>query len=213
MADARRKRPTQAACGCAAPAKPRYTLPSAREARGVLLAELRRHGFGRTADAYERGEIREKQVASRVGCIGQRAERNGERVRAKIARGVMLLASYLHEGKHERAASPDALRVFWSHYERVHGAGGKYPLRENPERPSAPAEWIVAYQMVPREPWRFRVPAGSRGALNPFAAIKMSQDEAEALAVKLRAIYAPFGGNAQMRLAPDLPPNLRRRAR
>ena len=83
---------------------------------------------GRTADAYARGEIREKQVASRVGCAAQRAEKRGERMRAKIARGVMLLASYLHEGKHTRDASGDALRVFWSHYERVHGEHGKYPL-------------------------------------------------------------------------------------
>jgi len=100
-------------------AKPRYTLPTAKQAR---------HGYGRTADAYARGEIREKQVASRVGCAAQRAEKRGERMRAKIARGVMLLASYLHEGKHQRDASPDALRVFWSHYERVHGEHGKYPL-------------------------------------------------------------------------------------
>lgn len=108
--------------------KPRYTLPTAKQARDVLLAELYRHGFGRTAAAYARGEIREKQVASRVGCAAQRAEKRGERVRAKVARGVMLLASYLHEGKHARGASSDALRVFWSHYERVHGEHGKYPL-------------------------------------------------------------------------------------
>lgn len=114
------------------PPKPRYTLPTAKQARDVLIAELYRHGYGRTAEAYARGEIREKQVASRVGCAAQRAEKRGERMRAKIARGVMLLASYLHEGKHTRDASPDALRVFWNHYERVHGAGGKYPLRENP---------------------------------------------------------------------------------
>lgn len=116
--------------------KPRYTLPTARQARDVLIAELYRHGYGRTADAYARGEIREKQVASRVGCAAQRAEKRGERMRAKIARGVMLLASYLHEGKHTRDASGDALRVFWSHYERVHGEHGKYPLRENPARAS-----------------------------------------------------------------------------
>ena len=108
--------------------KPRYTLPTAKQARDVLIAELYRHGYGRTADAYARGEIREKQVASRVGCAAQRAEKRGERMRAKIARGVMLLASYLHEGKHTRDASGDALRVFWSHYERVHGEHGKYPL-------------------------------------------------------------------------------------
>lgn len=112
-----------------APRKPRYTLPTAKQARDVLIAELYRHGYGRTAEAYARGEIREKQVASRVGCAAQRAEKRGERMRAKIARGVMLLASYLHEGKHTRDASPDALRVFWSHYERVHGEHGKYPLR------------------------------------------------------------------------------------
>ena len=120
--------------------KPRYTLPTAKQARDVLIAELYRHGYGRTADAYARGEIREKQVASRVGCAAQRAEKRGERMRAKIARGVMLLASYLHEGKHTRDASGDALRVFWSHYERVHGEHGKYPLRENPSLSTAVAD-------------------------------------------------------------------------
>jgi hypothetical protein len=108
--------------------KRRYVLAGALDARNVLLAELRRHGFDKVARAYAAGEIREKQVASRVGCTAEAAARRGDRDRAKMARGVMLLASYLHEGKHDRPASPDALRAFWSHYERVHGRGGKYPL-------------------------------------------------------------------------------------
>jgi hypothetical protein len=108
--------------------KPRYTLPGARAARTMLLAELRRHGFDKVARAYAAGEIREKQVASRVGCAAEGAARRGDRAREKVARGVMLLASYLHEGKHARPASADALRTFWAHYDRVHGPSGKYPL-------------------------------------------------------------------------------------
>lgn len=110
------------------PAKPRYTLPGAQAARRVLLAELRRHDFDKIARDYAAGEIREKRVASRVGCAAVAAARRGDRVREKVALGVMLLASYLHEGKHARPASGDALRAFWSHYDRVHGLSGKYPL-------------------------------------------------------------------------------------
>jgi hypothetical protein len=41
-------------------------------------------------------------------------------VQADIARGVAMLAAFLHEGKHTRVASADALRAFWAHYRRVH---------------------------------------------------------------------------------------------
>lgn len=102
--------------------KRRYRLPTALEARRVLLAELRRHGFDAIHRLYAGGEIREKRVASMLGAAAETWEPH-DAYRAKVARGVMLLAVALHEGKHNRPASADALRVFWSHMERVHGEG------------------------------------------------------------------------------------------
>lgn len=102
-------------------AKPRYRLPGAAEARKVLVQELRDHGYARLAARYERGEIREKSVMSHLGCESLSLEARGDRYAAKVARGVAMLAAFLHEGKHERIASPDALRAFWAHYRRVHG--------------------------------------------------------------------------------------------
>lgn len=100
--------------------KHRYTLPTAAEARRVLLAELRRHGYPSIADQYARGTMREKGVMSRLGCTSLSLEARGHAYDAKVARGIALLAAFLHEGKHTREASPDALRAFWSHYHRVH---------------------------------------------------------------------------------------------
>ncbi len=101
--------------------KPRYRLPTAREARRVLLAELGRHGFPDLAQRYVAREVGEKRLASLLGVRAEAFEVRGEAYRAKVARGVMLLAMALHEGKHNRPASADALRVFWSHMKRVHG--------------------------------------------------------------------------------------------
>jgi hypothetical protein len=98
----------------------RYTLPGAREARKVLLAELRRHGYERLAMQYADGKIREKGVMSRLGCDSIELEARGDAYAAKVARGVAMLAAFLHEGKHTRVASADALRAFWAHYRRVH---------------------------------------------------------------------------------------------
>ena len=98
----------------------RYQLPTALEARRALLAELGRHGFDTVHRLYAAGEIREKRVASVLGALAETWEPH-DAYRAKVARGAMFLACALHEGKHNRAASPDALRVFWSHMERVHG--------------------------------------------------------------------------------------------
>lgn len=103
------------------PPGPRYVLPTAREARLALLGELRRHGFATLHRLYAAGEVREKRPASMLGLEAERAEAVGDPARAKMARGVMLLAAVLHEGKHTRPASADALRVFWSHMQRVHG--------------------------------------------------------------------------------------------
>jgi len=99
----------------------RYTLPGAREARKVLVEELQRHGFDALARAYRSGKIREKAVMSKLGCESIALEARGEKYEAKVARGVAMLAAFLHEGKHTRVASPDALRAFWAHYQRVHG--------------------------------------------------------------------------------------------
>ena len=101
--------------------KSRYTLPSALDARRVLLQELRGHGFPRLAQQYASGKIREKGVMSKLGCESITLESRGDKYGAKVARGVALLAAFLHEGKHAREASPDALRAFWAHYDRVHG--------------------------------------------------------------------------------------------
>lgn len=101
--------------------KRRYRLPSAAEARTVLVQELRGHGYARLATQYARGEIREKAVMSRLGCESLTLEARGDKYGAKVARGVAMLAAFLHEGKHERPASADALRAFWAHYRRVHG--------------------------------------------------------------------------------------------
>jgi len=115
------KRPVSGSRRRANPPGPRYTLPTARAARVELLGELRRHGFATIHRLYAAGEIREKRVASMLGFEAERADAVGDPARAKVARGVMLLAAVLHEGKHTRPASADALRVFWSHMDRVHG--------------------------------------------------------------------------------------------
>ena len=86
----------------------RYTLPGAREARKVLLAELRRHGYERLATQYADGTLREKGVMSRLGCDSIELEARGDAYAAKVARGVAMLAAFLHEGKHTRVASADA---------------------------------------------------------------------------------------------------------
>ena len=104
-----------------APSPPgRYTLPGAAEARKTLEAELRRHGYTRLADEYASGALREKGVMARLACASIELDAAGKAYDAKVARGVALLAAYLHEGKHERVASPAALQTFWAHYNRVH---------------------------------------------------------------------------------------------
>ena len=106
------------------PMKPRYDLPTAAKARAVLAKELTRHGYPSLASQYRAGTLREKGVMSRLGCISLTLEARGDAYNAKVARGIALLAAYLHEGKHQRPASADALRAFWSHYDRVHGQDG-----------------------------------------------------------------------------------------
>jgi hypothetical protein len=101
--------------------KPRYALPTAARARTVLAQELTRHGYPLLATQYRAGILREKGVMSRLGCISLTLEARGDAYNAKVARGIALLAAYLHEGKHQRTASADALRTFWAHYDRVHG--------------------------------------------------------------------------------------------
>jgi hypothetical protein len=101
--------------------KPRYTLPTAAKARTALLRELTRHGYPLLAAQYRAGTLREKGLMSRLGCESLTLEARGDAYGAKVARGVALLAAFLHEGKHQRPASADALRAFWAHYERVHG--------------------------------------------------------------------------------------------
>lgn len=98
----------------------RYTLPGAREARKALLAELRRHGYDRLAEQYASGTLREKGVMTRLACDSIDLDARGHKDAAKMARGVAMLCAFLHEGKHTRVASADALRAFWAHYRRVH---------------------------------------------------------------------------------------------
>lgn len=100
--------------------KPRYTLPTAAKARRALLEELQQHGYSSIADQYASGTLREKGVMSRLGCKSLSLEARGHLYEAKVARGVAMLAAFLHEGKHQRPASADALRAFWAHYRRVH---------------------------------------------------------------------------------------------
>lgn len=101
--------------------KRRYTLPTAAKARTALMRELNRHGYAWIAIQYAEGAIREKAVMSRLACSSIELEARGDAYGAKVARGVAMLAAFLHEGKHERPASADALRAFWAHYGRVHG--------------------------------------------------------------------------------------------
>lgn len=100
----------------------RYALPTAERARAVLWQELARHGYEKIAEQYRIGKLREKGVMSRLGCESLTLEARGNAYDAKVARGVAMLAAFLHEGKHERPASADALRAFWAHYARVHGS-------------------------------------------------------------------------------------------
>ena len=67
-------------------------------------------------------KLREKGIMSRLGCESIALEARGDAYGAKVARGVAMLAAFLHEGKHTRPASADALRAFWAHYHRVHGS-------------------------------------------------------------------------------------------
>lgn len=104
------------------PPKCRYTLPTAKRARMVLWQELARHGHEKLALQYRTGKLREKGIMSRLGCESIALEARGDAYGAKVARGVAMLAAFLHEGKHQRPASADALRAFWAHYHRVHGS-------------------------------------------------------------------------------------------
>ena len=101
--------------------KPRYTLPTARAARVALAGEIRRHCCPDMARRYSAGLVSEKAIMSKAACQSIALDASGDKAGAKIARGVALLAAFLHEGKHQRPASADALRAFWAHYERVHG--------------------------------------------------------------------------------------------
>ena len=103
----------------------RYTLPGAKKARRVLANELRRHGYPLLAREYEQGAIREKGIMARMGCVSIALEAGGREYDAKVARGISLLAAFLHEGKHQRPASADALRAFWAHHGRVHGLSSR----------------------------------------------------------------------------------------
>lgn len=100
--------------------KIRYTLPTAKEARSTMLLELRRHGFERLAKQYAAGTLREKGLMAKLGCEAIHLEAKGDEDGASIAKGVALLAAFLHEGKHSREASADALRAFWAYYRRWH---------------------------------------------------------------------------------------------
>lgn len=98
----------------------RYALPTAQYARRVMIDELVRHDYVELAAQYADGSIREKGIMSRLGCKSLSLEARGQKKEASIARGVALMAAFLHEGKHQRPASADALRAFWAHYERMH---------------------------------------------------------------------------------------------
>lgn len=98
----------------------RYTLPTAQYARRVMIDELMRHGYVALAAQYADGSVREKGVMSRLDCKSLSLEARGQKKEASVARGVALLAAFLHEGKHQRPASAYALRAFWAHYQRVH---------------------------------------------------------------------------------------------
>lgn len=98
----------------------RYTLPTAKQARNTLYAELLRHGYATLARQYAEGTIREKGVMSALACESIALDEEGRSYDAKVARGVAMLSAFLHEGKHTRPASADALRAFWAHYRRVH---------------------------------------------------------------------------------------------
>lgn len=99
----------------------RYALPTALAARKVLAGEIRKHCCPDMARRYLEGEISEKRIMAKAACRSIALDAAGDAQGAKVARGVALLAAFLHEGKHSRPASADALRAFWAHHRRAHG--------------------------------------------------------------------------------------------
>ena len=102
----------------------RYALPTALAARKALAGEIRQHCCPDMARRYLEGDISEKGIMAKAACQSITLDAAGDKAGAKVTRGIALLAAFLHEGKHQRPASADALRAFWAHYRRVHGGGG-----------------------------------------------------------------------------------------
>lgn len=100
--------------------KARYMEPTAKKARSALIDELSHHGFNEISNQYEMQKIHEKHVAAMMGKIAYEALLEDDDEVRKIAQGIMLLAVYMHEGKHDRPLSIEAIRLFWFQLNRAH---------------------------------------------------------------------------------------------